>query len=222
MALNADRTCRGPKPLAGDQHVDEVRNQRGRARGTELVVADLRRGFEPAQVRHAGLLHIARVTVIILISVIASRVRRPPSRPTPLRVPEPPPNGRRVDQQVPESLMLTMPAGMASAKRKARSMSRVNTPTERPYSLSSASDIASSSSRKDRMGVTGPNVSSRLMRISRVTPVSTVGSKNSSLPRPGRGLPPHTTFAPDATASSTCSRTLAATLTLLSGPIVTP
>ena len=72
------------------------------------------------------------------------------------------------------------------------------------------------------MGVTGPNVSSRLMRISRVTPVSTVGSKKSSLPRSGRGLPPVTTFAPAATASSTCSRTLAATLGLLSGPIVTP
>ena len=98
LALNADRPRRWPKSLAGDQHVDEVRDERGRARRAQFVVADLRRGFERAQVGHAGLLHIARVTVIILISVIASSVRRPPSRPTPLRVPEPPPNGRWISQ----------------------------------------------------------------------------------------------------------------------------
>src|SRR3984957_6996687 len=98
MALNADRTCRGPKPLAWDQHVDEIRDELGRARWAELFVADFRRGFEPAQIRHAGFLHIARVTVIILISVMASNVRRPPRRPTPLRVPEPPPNGRWISQ----------------------------------------------------------------------------------------------------------------------------
>ena len=63
-----------------------------------------------------------------------------------------------------------------------------------PNSVSFASAIASSSVEKRKIGASGPNVSSRAMRMSGVAPVSTVGSKN--VPPSACRLPPVVTVAP--------------------------
>ncbi|MNE42236.1 hypothetical protein D3C80_1363500 [compost metagenome] len=57
----------------------------------------------------------------------------------------------------------------------ARSMSRVNTPATRPKSVSLAMAMASSSLSKGITTSTGPNTSSRAMRIWGVTSRNTVG-----------------------------------------------
>ena len=76
--LDADGGAGGPVAIARQQQVDEVGQQPGRDGG-----------------RRCGCRHFpVRVIEIILSSVIASSVWRPPSRPMPLLVPEPPPKGR--------------------------------------------------------------------------------------------------------------------------------
>jgi hypothetical protein len=57
-------------------------------------------------------------------------------------------------------------------------------------------------------GMTGANVSSRKMRMSGVAPEMRVGAKKCPEGRSGGGPPPHTTVAPFAIESSTCSCTL--------------
>ena len=52
----------------------------------------------------------------------------------------------------------------------------VQTDAPRPNSESLASSIASSSSSTVTIGTTGPKISSRMIRISCVTPVSTAGA----------------------------------------------
>ena len=71
----------------------------------------------------------------------------------------------------------------------------------RPYGEPFTSSIASSSLRIVETGTTGPNVSSRAISMSSVTPSSTVASKNRSLPCCGARLPPATTVAPRSSAS---------------------
>ena len=69
------------------------------------------------------------------------------------------------------------------------------------------------------IGSTGPKISSRMIRISCVTPVRTVGAMN--LPeKPGtsRG-PPQRRSAPVATASSTSSMTISNWSSEIIGPI---
>ena len=67
-----------------------------------------------------------------------------------------------------------------------RSSLRVMMPADRPYSESLATSIASSTLPTVMIGAIGPNVSSRMTFMSRVTFVSIVGSKNRPL-----CLPPH-------------------------------
>ena len=61
--------------------------------------------------------------------------------------------------------------------RLARAELFEKTEEQRPYSVALASAIASASSRTLQMTITGPNVSSRRMRMSGVTSTSTVGAK---------------------------------------------
>src|SRR5215467_8511148 len=69
-------------------------------------------------------------------------------------------------------------------------------------------------------GTTGPNVSSRAISMSGVTPSSTVGSAYSDVGKPAARLPPLHTRAPWATASAMCASNLAAVGSLFSGPMV--
>ena len=94
-------------------------------------------------------------------------------------------------------------AGLEPARRCARPWrgSCVQTEAPRPNSESFASAIASSSSSTVTIGTTGPKISSRMIRMSCVTPVSTAGVKK----RLGLGGPPQCSVAPFATASSTSS-----------------
>ena len=100
------------------------------------------------------------------------------------------------------SLMHTEPVCICRAIDFARSMSFDHTLPDNPYSESLASRIASSSVENVTIGSTGPNVSSRMMDMSCVTPVMTVGWKKI----PGRSVatePPVRTVAPSAMAAST-------------------
>ena len=72
--------------------------------------------------------------------------------------------------------------------------------------VSLASSIASSTSRTFITGITGPKVSSRITFIEWSTSAMTVGSYQS--PAPSLRLPPVSTRAPAARASSTCSETM--------------
>ena len=70
-----------------------------------------------------------------------------------------------------------------------------------------ARSIASCSLSTVTIGSTGPKISSRMIRMSCVTSVSTVGAMKWPLkPGTSRG-PPHSRFAPEAIASSTSSHT---------------
>ncbi len=60
--------------------------------------------------------------------------------------------------------------------RSARPRSSDQTDAPRPNSESFASSIASSSERTVTIGTTGPKISSRMIRMSWVTPVSTAGA----------------------------------------------
>jgi len=84
--------------------------------------------------------------------------------------------------------------------------------------VSLAMAMASSSVLNRKSGATGPNVSSRATPIALVTSRSNVGSKK----LPPSALPPTTTLAPLASASSMCSCTLATAARLINGPVVTP
>ena len=74
------------------------------------------------------------------------------------------------------SLIQTMPASSSAAKRSPRARSEVQTEAPRPNTLSLASASASSSLSQTMIGTTGPKISSRMIRISWVTPVSTAGA----------------------------------------------
>jgi hypothetical protein len=80
----------------------------------------------------------------------------------------------------------------------ARFMLVVQTPAANPYGLSLAIAIASSSSRNGMIERTGPNTSSRAIRIWLFTPEKIVGSMNQPSPHSGRaaGLPPSASCAP--------------------------
>ena len=90
----------------------------------------------------------------------------------------------------------------------------MNTAAVNPNSVSLAISSASSSVSNRMIGATGPNVSSCAIRMSLVTPVSTVGSWYwPSL------LPPATTVAPFATASATCCLVRSSVAGVDSGPM---
>ena len=74
------------------------------------------------------------------------------------------------------SLIQTEPASRRRAIRSPFSRSSVQTEAERPKFESFASWIASSSDATGTIGTTGPKISSRMMRMSCLTPVSTVGA----------------------------------------------
>ena len=84
-------------------------------------------------------------------------------------------------------------------------MSPVQTVADSPYLESLAIRMASSSSATLTTGSVGPKVSSVMQVMSWVTSVSTVGWKNVPFPV---GLPPVSTLAPAATASSTWRSTM--------------
>ena len=73
-------------------------------------------------------------------------------------------------------LMATMPVSSRSATLIERDSPCVNAYATRPYSVSLAIAMASSSVAKVAIGATGPNTSSWLMRASAGTSLSTVGS----------------------------------------------
>ena len=70
----------------------------------------------------------------------------------------------------------TIPDLIRRAIRSPLRRSRVQTEAPSPNSESLASLTASSSSATTTIGRTGPKISSRMIRISWVTPVSTVGA----------------------------------------------
>jgi hypothetical protein len=70
----------------------------------------------------------------------------------------------------------TIPDSMRRAMRSPRARSSVHTEAPRPNSESFASPMASSSESTVTIGTTGPKISSRMMRMSWVTPVSTAGA----------------------------------------------
>ena len=101
------------------------------------------------------------------------------------------------------SLIQTIPESIRRAIRSPFARSVVHTDAPRPNSESFASRIASSSESTGTIGTTGPKISSRMIRMSCVTSVRTVGANHG----PSSTGPPHSSFAPFATASSTSSRT---------------
>src|SRR5919108_3111415 len=114
--------------------------------------------------------------------------------------------------------MLTQPAWTASANRRPRPRSRVNTAVSRPYGEPLAMARASSSLPIAVMGATGPNVSSRATSISSVTPSSTVASWKS--PPSGSRRPPRTRDAPRSRASATWRTVFSTVASLFKGPSV--
>src|SRR5262245_55346941 len=146
---------------------------------------------------------------------------RSPSAP-PWRVPSPlcltPPKGRPgTPAETTHSFTHTLPLSIRSASAMPRAMSRGQTRALRPYSESLASVSASSALPTGITGTTGPNDSSRMMRMPCVTPVSTVGSRKSPVSGPQR-RPPHSTRAPLATASARCASTIAICRGLVKAP----
>src|SRR5215213_237538 len=99
------------------------------------------------------------------------------------------------------SFTQTMPASTRRARRSPFARFMVQTEAPSPNSESFARATASSSSSTVTIGTTGPKISSRMIRMSWVTPVSTAGRKN------GSSAPPQWSVAPFATASSTSSLT---------------
>ena len=74
------------------------------------------------------------------------------------------------------SLIHTMPLSSSRAKRSPLPRSHVHTEAPSPNALSLASASASYSESTMTTGNTGPKISSRMIRILCVTPVSTVGA----------------------------------------------
>ena len=72
-------------------------------------------------------------------------------------------------------LTKTAPASRSRTKRSCSSRSLVHTLDPSPNSVALASSTAASASGTRNTVATGPNSSSEKTRISRVTPVSTVG-----------------------------------------------
>ena len=70
------------------------------------------------------------------------------------------------------------------------------------------------------MESTGPNTSSRAIAMSRVTPVTTVGS--TYMPIVPMREPPSTTCAPACRAASTCERMISSCLSVVIAPTCTP
>ncbi len=98
--------------------------------------------------------------------------------------------------------MWQMPDSMRCATAMARPMSRENTAADKPYSLSLASRIASSSVSKRSTETMGPNDSSRYTRMAGVTPSTIAGC--STLPsRP----PDWMMVAPRSRASASMAST---------------
>ena len=73
-------------------------------------------------------------------------------------------------------LIHTIPDSSSRAMRSPLLRSDVHTDAPRPNSLSLASRSASSSESTTTIGSTGPKISSRMIRMSGVTPVRTVGA----------------------------------------------
>ena len=117
------------------------------------------------------------------------------------------------------SLTQTMPDSIRRAIRSPFWRSLVQTEAPRPNSESLARSIASCSESTTTIGSTGPKISSRMIRISCVTPVSTVGATN--LPEsPATSVgPPQSLVAPEATASSISSTTISYWPSEVIGPI---
>src|SRR5919112_2823536 len=111
------------------------------------------------------------------------------------------------------SFTQTIPACTRPAIRSPFARFIVHTDAPRPNSESFASAIPSSSSSTVTIGTTGPKISSRMIRMSCVTPVSTAGRKN------GSSAPPQWSVAPFATASSTSSFTSSSCSDDTIGPI---
>src|SRR5437588_9627862 len=74
------------------------------------------------------------------------------------------------------SLIQTMPDSISRAIRSPLLRSEVHTEAPRPNCESLASDTPSSSESTTTIGSTGPKISSRMIRMSCVTSVSTVGA----------------------------------------------
>ncbi len=74
------------------------------------------------------------------------------------------------------SLIQTIPDSSSAAIRSPRARSAVHTDAPSPKFESLASVIASASESTTMIGRTGPKISSRMIRMSWVTPVSTAGA----------------------------------------------
>ena len=74
------------------------------------------------------------------------------------------------------SLIHTIPDCSSAAIRSPRARSEVHTDAPSPNSESLASATASASESTTMIGSTGPKISSRMIRMSCVTPVSTAGA----------------------------------------------
>ena len=105
--------------------------------------------------------------------------------------------------------------------RSAFALSRVNTYADRPYGESFASRTASSSVRNVMIGSMGPNVSSRMMAMSCVTFVSTVGWTYLAPSSVTLTSPPASTFAPRLRASSRWRRTISTCICVVIAPTST-
>ena len=118
--------------------------------------------------------------------------------------------------------MPTVPARMALVIRMARLMSLVQTVAARPYSVSLAIRIASSSSANGITDSTGPKISSRAMLMSFDTSVNSVGAtKLPAASSPSLRVPPQTSRAPSALPVSISARTRSSWRVLISGEEVT-
>ncbi len=84
------------------------------------------------------------------------------------------------------SLIHTMPDSSSPAIRSPRARSEVHTDAPSPKSESLASATASASESTTMIGSTGPKISSRMIRISCVTPVSTAGRVERAVEPRGR------------------------------------
>lgn len=112
----------------------------------------------------------------------------------------------------------TIPTSSASATRHTRPTSREKKYPASPTDVAFASRSTSSSVSNFVSAASGPNVSSEFTSASAGTSASTVGAKNE--PAPGRRLPPCTSCAPFASASSTCFSTFSTARSWISGPCV--
>ncbi len=150
-----------------------------------------------------------------LVTVYSCTASMPFSRPSPLS--PYPPNGTS-GPTTRYALIHTVPVRMACATRCPRWMSLVHTAPARPYRLSLASAIASSSVSNGITERTGPNTSSHATVIVGLTPVSTVGWTKKP-PSASSGRPPAVTVAPSLAAPSRNDTTLRYCGSVATGPI---